>query len=84
MKIFYLWPHTKILELKTIVRVLCTGQDNIDFAKDLLLIGYGEFQATNDKISIKSFCNLVPTITKLIRNVYPDIQNISYKSLQWF
>ncbi|XP_015370488.1 PREDICTED: uncharacterized protein LOC107166369 [Diuraphis noxia] len=45
---------------------------------------YYEFQATNDKINIKSFCNSVPTITKLIQNVYPNILNISSKSLKWF
>jgi len=37
------------------MRVLCAGQDNIQFAKDLLLIGNGEFQATNSKINIKKF-----------------------------
>lgn len=84
LKRSYLWPYIKILELKTNMRVLCTDQDNINFVKDLLLIGKGEFQATNDKINIKSFCNSVPTITKLIQNVYPNIQNISSKSLKWF
>ncbi|KAL4143906.1 hypothetical protein QTP88_006160 [Uroleucon formosanum] len=44
----------------------------------------GEFQATNDKINIKSFCNSAPTIRKLIQNMYPNIQNISSKSLKWF
>ncbi|XP_022169936.1 uncharacterized protein LOC111033491 [Myzus persicae] len=63
------------------MRVLCTDQDNKNVVKDLLLIGKGEFQATNDKINIKSFFNSVPTITKLIQNVYPNIQN---KSLKWF
>jgi len=66
------------------MRVLRTDQDNINVIKDLLLIGKGEFQATNDKINIKSVCNSVPTITKLIQNVYPNIQNISSKSLKWF
>ncbi|XP_027851457.2 ATP-dependent DNA helicase pif1-like [Aphis gossypii] len=84
LKRSYLWPYIKILGLKTNMRVLCTDQDNINFVKDLLLIGKGEFQATNDKINIKSFCNSVPTITKLIQNVYPKIQNISSKSLKWF
>ncbi|XP_050053844.1 uncharacterized protein LOC126549245 [Aphis gossypii] len=84
LKRSYLWPYIKILELKNNMRVLCTDQDNINFVKDLLLIGKGEFQATNDKINIKSFCNSVPTITKLIQNVYPNIQNISSKSLKWF
>jgi len=64
------------------MRVLCAGEDNINFAKDLLLIGNGEFKATNDKINIKSLCNSVPTITKLIQNVYPYIQNISSKSIK--
>jgi len=73
LKKYYLWPHIKILELKTNMRVLCTGQDNIHFAKELLLISNGEFQAMNDKINIKSFCSSVPTITKLIKNVYPNI-----------
>jgi len=45
------------------MRVLGTGQDN-NFVKDKLLIGNGEFQATNDEINIKSFCNSVPTIIK--------------------
>ncbi|XP_060855642.1 ATP-dependent DNA helicase PIF6-like [Metopolophium dirhodum] len=84
LKRSYLWPYIKILELKTSMRVLCTDQDNINFVKDLLLIGKGEFQATNDKINIKSFCYSVPTITKLVQNVYPNIQNISSKSLKWF
>ncbi|XP_022164498.1 uncharacterized protein LOC111029689 [Myzus persicae] len=66
------------------MRVLCTDQDNINVVKDLLLIGKGEFQTTNDKINIKSFCNSVPTLKKLIQNVYPNIQNISSKSLKWF
>jgi hypothetical protein len=55
LKRSYLWPYIKILELKTNIRVLCTNQDNINFVKDLLLIGKGEFQATNDKINIKKF-----------------------------
>jgi hypothetical protein len=61
LKRSYLWPYIKILELKTNMRVLCTDQYNINFVKDLLLIGKGEFQARNDKINIKSFCNSVPT-----------------------
>jgi len=59
----YLWPFIKILEFKTNMRVLGTGQDN-NFVKDQLLIGNGKFQATNDEINIKSFCNSVPTIIK--------------------
>jgi len=67
------------------MRVLCTSQDNIHFDKDLLLIGNGEFQATNDKINIKSFCNSAPTIVKLILTFnFTNIQNISSKLLQWF
>lgn len=85
LKRSYLWPYIKILELKTNMRVLCTGQDNINFAEDLLLIDNGEFQETNDKINIKSFSNSVTTITKLIQNVYPNIQqNIYSKSLKRF
>jgi len=82
LKRSYLWPYIKILELKTNMRVLFSGRGNINFNKDLLLIINGEFQATNDKKNIKSFCNSVPTITKLIQNVYPNIQNISSKSLK--
>ncbi|KAF0759815.1 ATP-dependent DNA helicase PIF6-like [Aphis craccivora] len=34
----FLCLHVTILELKTNMRVVCTGQDNKHFAKDLLLI----------------------------------------------
>jgi hypothetical protein len=84
LKKSYLWPFIKILELKTNMRVLCTDQDNINFAIDLLLIGNGQFQAMDNEINIKSFCNSVPNITKLILNVNPNIQNISAKLLKWF
>jgi hypothetical protein len=32
LKRSYLWPYIIILELKTNMRVLCTGQDNINVA----------------------------------------------------
>lgn len=54
--------YNHIIELKTSMRVVCTGQDNKHFAKDLLLIG-------NGKMNIKSVCISVPTISTLIKKI---------------
>ncbi|XP_020715196.1 uncharacterized protein LOC110118229 [Ceratitis capitata] len=75
-----LWPHANKLELKTNVRVSSSSRENRLFPKMLLKVGTGELTQSEGRIDLENLCVLV----ELVNNVYPDIDNISYKTKSWF
>ena len=82
LKRSYLWPHVTKCELKTNRRIVSSSKDNRHFSTDLLQIGNG----VNDFITLNNLCVLVKNVKELTEKIYPDISNISTKTLnfkQW-
>ncbi|XP_045446746.1 uncharacterized protein LOC123654933 [Melitaea cinxia] len=46
--------------------------------------GNGAFQSGNVKINLSNLCALVQNVEELVETVYPDITNITTKTLCWF
>ena len=80
LKRSYLWPHLTKCELKTNMRTVSSSQDNRQFSIDLLLIDNG----VNGFITLNNLCVLVKNVEELTENIYPDISNISTKTINWF
>ena len=50
----------------------------------LLKVGNGELIQREGRINLENLCVLIDNIQELVNNVYPDIDNISYKTISWF
>ncbi|CAG4932716.1 unnamed protein product [Colias eurytheme] len=79
-----LWPHVNKLELKTNMRVSSSSRENRLFPEMLLKVGNGELTQSEGRIDLENLCVLIDNIQELVNNVYPDIDNISYKTISWF
>ncbi|XP_035213833.1 uncharacterized protein LOC118187673 [Stegodyphus dumicola] len=79
-----LWPHINKLELKTNMRVSSSSRENRLFPEMLLKVGNGELTQSEERINLENLCVLIDNIQELVNNVYPDIDNISYKTISWF
>lgn len=44
----------------------------------------GELTQSDGKINLENLCVLIDNIQELVNNVYPDIDNISCKTISWF
>uniref|UniRef100_A0A1B6CGZ6 ATP-dependent DNA helicase n=1 Tax=Clastoptera arizonana TaxID=38151 RepID=A0A1B6CGZ6_9HEMI len=79
-----LWPHVNKLQLKTNMWVLSYSRENMLFPQMLLKVGNGELTQSEGRINLENLCVLIDNIQELVINVYPDIDNISYKTIFWF
>ena len=59
---------------------ISSSKDNRHFSTDLLQIGNG----VNDFITLNNLYVLVKSVEELTEKIYPDISNISTKTLNWF
>lgn len=86
LKRSYLWPHVNKLELKTNMRVSLSSRDNRLFPEILLKVGNGDLTQNNGRIDLdnQNLCVLINNIQELVNSVYPDIDNISCKTISWF
>ena len=62
------------------MRIVSSSKDNRQYSTDLLQIGNG----VNGYIALNNLCVLVKNVEGLTEKVYPDISNISTKTLNWF
>ncbi|KFM63116.1 hypothetical protein X975_02263, partial [Stegodyphus mimosarum] len=79
-----LWQQVNKLELKTNMRVSSSSRENRLFPEMLLKVGNGELAQSEERINLENLCVLIDNIQELVNNVYPDIDNISYKTISWF
>ncbi|GBP39032.1 ATP-dependent DNA helicase pif1 [Eumeta japonica] len=79
-----LWPHVNKLELKTNMRVSSSSRENRLFPEMLLKVGNGELTQSEGRINLENLCVLIDNIQELVNKVYPDIDDISYKTISWF
>ncbi|GBP05743.1 ATP-dependent DNA helicase PIF1 [Eumeta japonica] len=79
-----LWPHVNKLELKTNMRVSSSSRENRLFPEMLLKVGNGELTQSEGRINLENLCVLIDNIKELVNKVYPDIDDISYKTISWF
>ncbi len=78
-----LWPHVNKLELKTNMRVSSSSRENRLFSGMLLKVGNDELTQKERSNYIQNLYVLIDNIQELVNNVYPDIDNISYKTISW-
>ncbi|GBP07790.1 hypothetical protein EVAR_73195_1 [Eumeta japonica] len=50
----------------------------------LLKVGNGKLTQSDGRINLENLCVLIDNIQDLVNNVYPDIHNISCKTISWF
>ncbi|XP_059223034.1 uncharacterized protein LOC131996874 [Stomoxys calcitrans] len=79
-----LWPYVNKLELKTNMRLSLSSRENRLFSEMLLKVGNGKLTQSDGRINLDNLCVLIDNIQDLVNNVYPDIHNISCKTLSWF
>ncbi|KAL0838591.1 hypothetical protein ABMA28_016683 [Loxostege sticticalis] len=71
-----LWPNMRLS--------LSSGENRL-FAEMLLKVGNGKLTQSDGRINLENLCILIYNIQDLVNNRYPDIHNISCKSiLSWF
>ncbi|GBP03676.1 hypothetical protein EVAR_2423_1 [Eumeta japonica] len=78
-----LWPLVNKSELKTNMRVTLSSREDRLFSEILLKVGNGELTQSDGRINEKNLCVLIDNIQELVNNVYPDIDNISCKTISW-
>ncbi|GBP64697.1 ATP-dependent DNA helicase PIF1 [Eumeta japonica] len=79
-----LWPHVNKLELKTNMRLSLSSRENRLFSEMLLKVNNGKLTQSDGRINLENLCVLIDNIQDLVNNVYPDIHNISCKTISWF
>ena len=80
LKRSYLWPHITKCELTTNMRIVTSSKNNKQFSIDL----FQNINGANCFITLNNICVLVKNLEDLTEKVYPDISNISTKTLNWF
>lgn len=58
--------------------------ENRLFPEMPLKVGNGELTQSEGRVDLENFCVLIDNIQELVNNIYPDIDNISYKTISWF
>lgn len=77
LKRSYIWSFVEKLSLKTNMRALRNGdEDMVEFTKLLLDIGDGKLNGFI-KLTNAHICNTVLSLECLIQSVYPDISNVA-------
>lgn len=59
------------------------SQSSQDYGSTLLKIGDGTFPNENDNVKLEDFANLINTREELINLVWPDINQLSKKPLNY-
>lgn len=80
-----LWPSVKILKLTKNMRVHLGGDVSAGQFSDLLLkVGNGDYPEKDGLISVPAdLCTTVTTVEDLISKIYPDVELIHEKSIEW-
>jgi ATP-dependent DNA helicase PIF1 len=85
LKSSYLWPLLDKISLHTNMRVHLRGDESAGVFADMLLkIGNGSYPSLDGKITLPpNLCTIVTLLPELTATIYPDIQNIHDKSIEW-
>lgn len=86
IKCSFLWPYVRKLSLIKNMRVHLKGDASAGIFSDLLLkIGDGRYSESSGKITIPTGLGIIVTnVADLIEKIYPDLNNIIDKSIDWF
>ncbi|KAF7278394.1 hypothetical protein GWI33_008432 [Rhynchophorus ferrugineus] len=84
-------PRLNIDQKKVFTALLSTIDNNegklffLDAPVEMLLkVGNGELTQSEGRINLENLCVLIDNIQELVNKVYPDIDDISYKTISWF
>lgn len=84
LKKSYIWSNTMTLNLKINMRLSPSCPENRVFSDLILKLGNGKLSQVDGKVVLDdSLCKCVNTLSLLIDSVYPNIENMIDRPLEW-